>query len=91
MAIWCLQNKINQEQALNWINSAVSPSLSGVNSFRALSTKAGLLAQLGRQPEADAMMKAALETASVMEMHGYGRQLLAQGKTKEAMEVFQQN
>jgi tetratricopeptide (TPR) repeat protein len=90
-ANWCLQNKINQEQALNWINSAVSPSLGGVNSFRALGTKAGLLTQLGRQPEADAIMKAALESASVMEMHGYGRQLLAQGKKKEAMEVFQQN
>lgn len=90
-ATWCLQNKINQEQALNWINSAVSPSLGGVNSFRALGTKAGLLTQLGRQSEADGIMKSALESASVMEMHGYGRQLLAQGKTKEAMEVFQQN
>jgi tetratricopeptide (TPR) repeat protein len=88
---WCLQHNVNQEQALNWINSAVSPSLGGVNSFRALSTKAGLLEQLGRKAEADAVMKSALDNAGVMEMHGYGRQLLAQGKTKEAMDVFQQN
>jgi tetratricopeptide (TPR) repeat protein len=90
-ANWCLQNKVNQEQALHWINTAVNPSLGGVKSFRALSTKAGLLAQLGKNEEADAIMKTALEQATAVEMHGYGRQLLAQGKTKEAMEIFQQN
>lgn len=90
-ANWCLQNKVNQEQALNWINSAVNPSLGGVKSFPALSTKAGLLTQLGKKDEADGIIKTALENATAVEMHGYGRQLLAQGKTKEAMEVFQQN
>lgn len=90
-ANWCLQNKVNQEQALHWINTAVNPSLGGVKSFRSQSTKAGLLSQLGRQSEADSIMKAAVVNASVMEMHSYGRQLLAQGKTKEAMDIFQKN
>ena len=90
-ALWCMQNKVNQEQALHWINTAVNPSLGGVKSFRALSTKAGLLGQLGKQAESDSIMKSALENATAIEMHGYGRQLLAQGKTKEAMQVFQQN
>lgn len=90
-ANWCLQNKVNQEQALQWINSAVNPNLGGIKNFRTLSTKAGLLSQLGRQPEADSIMKAAVDNASVMEMHSYGRQLLAQGKAKEAMDIFQKN
>lgn len=90
-ANWCMQNKVNQEQALQWINIAVNPALGGVKSFRSQSTKAGLLAQLGRQQEADSTIKASLQMATPQEMHGYGRQLLAQGKTKEAMEVFQQN
>ncbi len=90
-ADWCLQNNLNYEQALHWINTAVDPALGGIKTFRALSTKAGLLAKLNRQQEADEMMKAALENATAVEMHGYGRQLLAQNKVKEAMEVFQKN
>ncbi len=90
-ATWCLQNNTNYEEALNWANSAVDPNLGGVRTFRALSTKAGLLTKLDRQSEADLLMKEALENATSVEMHGYGRQLLAQNKTKEAMEVFQKN
>lgn len=88
---WCLQNNLNYEQALHWINTAVDPALGGVKTFRALNTKAGLLAKLNRQQEADAIMKTALENATAVEMHGYGRQLLAQNKIKEAMEIFQTN
>jgi tetratricopeptide (TPR) repeat protein len=90
-ASWCLQNNINFEEALNWINSAVDPALGGVKTFNALNTKAGLLAKLNRQQKADALMKLALENATVNEMHNYGRQLLAQNRLKEAMEVFQKN
>jgi len=90
-ASWCLQNNINFEEALNWINSAVDPALGGVKTFNALNTKAGLLVKLNRQKEADALMKLALENATVNEMHNYGRQLLAQNRLKEAMEVFLKN
>lgn len=90
-ATWCLQNDVNLEGALNWINSATDPNLGGVKTFRALSTKAGLLNKLNRTKEADELMTQALENASVNEMHGYGRQLLAQNKVKEAMQVFQKN
>jgi tetratricopeptide (TPR) repeat protein len=90
-ASWCLQNNLNYEQALQWINTAVDPALGGVKTFRALNTKAGLLTQLNRKAEADDIMKQALENATAVEIHGYGRQLLAQNKVKEAMEVFQKN
>lgn len=88
---WCLQNEVNYEEALNWANSAVDPNLGGVKTFRALSTKAGLLNKLNRQQEADELMTVALDNATSIEMHGYGRQLLTQNKVKEAMQVFQKN
>jgi tetratricopeptide (TPR) repeat protein len=90
-ANWCLQNEVNYDEALNWINSAVDPSLGGVQSFRALSTKAGLLEKTNRKAEADKMMQTAIDNASSVELHSYGRQLLAQNKKTEAMAVFQKN
>ncbi|HSC52612.1 MAG TPA: DUF2911 domain-containing protein [Phnomibacter sp.] len=88
---WCLQNEVNETEALNWINSAVNPSLGGVKTFAALNTKAGLLNRLNRKAEADSLMKQAMENATVVELHRYGRQLLAQQKIPEALAVFQQN
>jgi tetratricopeptide (TPR) repeat protein len=90
-ANWCLQNEVNYDEALNWINSAVDPSLGGVQSFRALSVKAGLLEKTNRKAEADKMMQMAMDNASSVELHSYGRQLLAQNKKTEAMAVFQKN
>jgi tetratricopeptide (TPR) repeat protein len=90
-AAWCLQHNLNYEEALNWINSAVDPSLGGVQTFRALSTKAGLLTRLNKKDEADKLMLTALETATVTEMHSYGRQLVNEKKFAEAMAVFEKN
>ncbi|MGL6269597.1 MAG: DUF2911 domain-containing protein, partial [Chitinophagaceae bacterium] len=84
-ARWCLQNEVNYEEALNWINSAVDPVLGGVQSFQALSVKSGLLEKTNRNAEADKMMQTALDNASSVELHGYGRQLLSQNKKSEAM------
>ena len=90
-ATWCLQNNLNYEEALGWINRATDPSLGAVQSFRALNTKAGLLEKLGRKAEADQTMATALELGSAVELHQYGRQLLAQQKNQEAMAVFERN
>ncbi len=90
-ASWCLNNNVNFEEALRWINVAVDPALGGVNTFAVLSTKAGLLNKLNRKAEADQAMTQALENASALEMHGYGRQLLAEKKVKEAMAIFEKN
>lgn len=88
---WCLQNNVNYEEGLMWINRAVDPNLGGVTTFSALSKKAGLLSRLNSQEESDNIMESALENATSFELHGYGRQLLAQKKTKEAMAVFEKN
>jgi tetratricopeptide (TPR) repeat protein len=90
-AAWCLQNNVNFEEALGWINVVVDPNFGRVNSFNALSTKAGLLSKLNKKEEADKIMQAALENASALEMHSYGRQLLNEKRVKEAMIVFEKN
>ncbi len=79
------------KKVLSWINRATDPNLGAVKSFRALSTKAGLLTKLNRTAEADTIMKAALETATAVEMHQYGRQLQAQKKNTEAFAIFEKN
>ncbi len=90
-AQWCVANDINYEEALNWINSATDPRLGGRTTFAALSTKAKILVKMGKNKEADDMMKTAMENATVNELHSYGRQLLSEKKLTEAMAVFQKN
>lgn len=90
-ATWCLQNNVNTEEALNWINAAVDPNLGGANNFKNLSVKAGLLNKLNKKEEADKMMKAAFEKGTVTDLHNYGRQLLGEKKVTEALEIFEMN
>ncbi len=90
-AAWCLRNNVNYEEALGWINVAVDPNMGGVKTFNALSTKAGLLGKLNKKEAAEQMMQEALLNANAMEMHVYGRQLLAEKKIKEAMAIFEKN
>jgi tetratricopeptide (TPR) repeat protein len=90
-ATWCLQNNVNTEEALNWINSAVDPNLGGVNSFKTLSVTAGLLNKLNKKEEAGKMMKEAFEKGTVTDLHNYGRQLLGEKKVTEALEIFEMN
>jgi len=90
-ANWCLQNNVNLDQANVWITSATDPSLGGLQTFVALSTKSGILAKMNKKEEADKLMAQAIEKGNVFELHGYGRRLLAQKKVKEAMTVFEMN
>jgi tetratricopeptide (TPR) repeat protein len=90
-ASWCLQNNVNITEALGWINTATDPNLGGVTSFKALSTKAGLLNAVNKKDEAAKIMQTAISNGSAQEIHNYGRQLLAENKVKEAMEIFELN
>ena len=90
-ANWCLTNEVNYAEALNWITSATDPTLGGINTFRTLSVKSKLLEKTGKTAEASKIWNDAIEKASPIELHGYGRQLLAQKKLKEAMSVFENN
>ena len=56
-------------------------------------TKAQILEKLSRTDEAAAVMSTALDlpSATPIDLHQYGRRLIAQGKSKEAMAVFEKN
>jgi tetratricopeptide (TPR) repeat protein len=90
-ATWSLQNNVNTEEALGWINAAVDPNLGGANNFKNLSVKAGLLNKLNKKEEAGKMMKEAFEKGTVSDLHNYGRQLLGEKKVAEALEIFEMN
>lgn len=90
-AQWCLQRNTNLDEALQWADTATSTIFGGDRSFRAWSTKAQLLEKAGRPAEAAAIMKTAMEFATMNEIHQYGRQLLIQKKNKEALEIFRLN
>lgn len=88
---WCLRKKVNYEEALGWMNIVTDPNMGNIKTFSALSTKASLLTRLNQQAEADKIMQGALENATTLEMHQYGRQLLGEKRVKEAMAVFEKN
>lgn len=90
-ANWCATHDVNLDQALVWITNATDPTKGGNESFANLATKSDLQRKLGQSAEADKTMAAAVEKGSVLELHGYGRQLLGNKKTAEALVVFQKN
>lgn len=86
-ANWCLMNEVNYEEALGWIDESIAMR----QTFTNMRVRSGLLRKLGKEEEADLAMKDAMPLASPFQLHGYGRQLIAQGKAKEALEVFEFN
>jgi hypothetical protein len=86
-ADFCLEHSADLEEGLEWSNTAVSSE----KSFQTLSTNAGILEKLGRQKQADSAMKAALPMGSMLDLHFYGKKLLGQKRSKEALEVFKMN
>jgi tetratricopeptide (TPR) repeat protein len=88
---FCVQRKVNLEEALRWSDNALSPSFGGQKNFATLSAKAGVLGALGRTSEQEALMKEALPMGTMQEVHTYGRSLIAAQKPKLALEVLQAN
>lgn len=92
-AAWCAQNNINLEEALTWADYAISGAFIGQEDFLTLQTKALVLQTLNRAPEAQALMDKAIQhsSATAIAIHQYGRQLMATGDKKKALEVFEYN
>ncbi len=90
-AAWCLQRNVNLNEALLWADTASSAIFGGDKAFIAWSNKAQLQEKLGKNEEAAATMKTAMTFANMNEIHQYGRRLLQQKKTKEALEIFKLN
>jgi len=92
-AQFAAQNQIHLEEALGWAEAAISAPFIGNENFTTLSTKSQVLAALGRGDEANAVMEQAIRhpTATVTQIHGYGRLLQTQGRTADAVHVFKLN
>ena len=83
-AQYCLNGKINFDEALKWADKSIEME----ERFDNLMTKAGLLEALNRGGEATAARNRAMEAANPTQLYFYGRQLQAQKKANEALDVF---
>ena len=83
-AQYALQNNVNHEKALKWIDQAIAQN----NSFATKRIKAGLLRQTGKTADAEKLLKDAMATATEVELNAYGYQLMGNGEVDKAIEVF---
>ncbi|MBP9883415.1 MAG: DUF2911 domain-containing protein [Chitinophagales bacterium] len=92
-AAYCVTKKVNLDEALTWSENAISLPFIGEENFTTLSTKSQVLDALGRKEESEATMQKAIRhpTATALQVHFYGRQLITQGKKEEAMKIFEYN
>jgi hypothetical protein len=92
-AQYCIQANTHLEQALEWAETAANNPFIGQVNFDTLNTKAQVLSKMGRDAEAKTVMQTALRnpTTGPLQIHQYGRQLLAEKKKDEAMKVFKLN
>jgi tetratricopeptide (TPR) repeat protein len=86
-ATWCLDGNCSLEQALKWEDT----SIQNEERFENLLTKSQILAAMGKNQEADANKAKALEKASGLQLHVYGRGLQIQKKQDEGFAVFKIN
>lgn len=87
-ARYSLNNNVDLEQGVKWIDQALAQ---GPNNFNALNVKSGLLIKMGKSFEADKMMKDALAQASENDVNTYAYQLMGQGQNDKALEFFVSN
>lgn len=92
-AQFCVNRKINLEEAMSWADNAISLPFIGQENFTTLQTKSQVLFALGKEAEGKELMTKAIRhpTATLNDIHQYGRSLLTAGKNQEAMEVFKVN
>jgi tetratricopeptide (TPR) repeat protein len=83
-ANYALQNNVNLEQGLTWINQAITQN----NNFTNLSIKSNILKKMGKTEDADKIMNDAMASATEIELNAYGYQLLGSGNNDKAIEVL---
>jgi predicted negative regulator of RcsB-dependent stress response len=83
-ADYALQNKVNYDQALIWIDNAVAMN----SNFTTLSIKSGLLKEKGRTADADKIINVALALGTENELNLYAYQFLNNGQPDKAIEIF---
>jgi tetratricopeptide (TPR) repeat protein len=86
-ASWCARNKLNLDEAMAWADR----SLSMQKTFANLRTKAALVEQKGDAKAAAALRAEAMPLATEADVNNLGYQMLGEGKTAEALELFRKN
>lgn len=86
-AAYCIANNVHMEEASKWIDKSISLQ----KNFPNLTTKATLFEKTGRKNEAEVLRKEALALADEAQLNAFGYQLLGQGKTNEAIDIFRLN
>ena len=79
--------------ALEFADAAIHRTFVGQENYRTLSTLAAAQEAAGKSDQAKATQEKAIAhpTASELDLHAYGRQLLTEGKKQEAVQVFELN
>jgi tetratricopeptide (TPR) repeat protein len=88
-ARYCLQNNVNTDEAMTWIEKALT--MNGGNNFNNLSIKAGLLSLQGKEKEGDQLLESSIEMANENELNLYGYQLMGQNRLNDAIKIFKLN
>jgi tetratricopeptide (TPR) repeat protein len=83
-ANYALQNKLDYDQALKWVDQAIAQN----SSFNTLSLKANILKAQGKTVESDSIMNAAISVSTENELNLYAYQLLNAGQHDKAIEMF---
>ncbi len=83
-ATWCVDNKINLEEALEWSGRSIQIE----ERFENLMTKARILRDLQRTTEAAAARDKALGVGNAQQVYFYGRQLQTLKKKEEAIAIY---
>ncbi len=86
-ANFCVQEEINYEEALAWINTSIQAE----ERFENLQTKAQLLEKTGEAEQSTEIMTKALAMGNGGQLHNYARSLIGQDKKAEALEIFKRN
>ena len=86
-ASYCIRNNIHLNEASQWIDKSIGIQ----KNFTNLNTKSNLLSKQGKTQEAGELKKEALQLADEAQLNAYAYDLMGQGKTNEATEIFRLN
>ncbi len=86
-ANYALQNKVNLDKAIVWIDQAIAQN----SNFNNLATKSNILKEMGKTADADKIMSDAIVAATEIELNQYGYQMLNAGNNDKAIEILMLN
>jgi hypothetical protein len=86
-ATYLLTEKVDLDEALTYSNK----SIENEDRYENEMTKSKVLTELNRKDEATTAQKKALDLATPLQVHLYGRQLQAEKRNQEAFVIFREN